>query len=188
MNAEAMLLVDDGERQIGESDVFLKEGVGADCQFDCARFESVADRGTRAPLLAPGQQRNRYARQRRQRLDRRQMLAGQDFGRRHQRRLMAGLDRRQHGEKGDHRFPAADVALEEPQHACRRRHVAADIGKRRGLRRGEREGQGGNDFIAEAAVALDRPPGEIALLKLSRLSSIVCPGDRQTLFRTVETN
>ena len=43
MHAEAMLLVDDGEREIVERDLFLEQRVGADQQIDIAEREPVED-------------------------------------------------------------------------------------------------------------------------------------------------
>ena len=46
------------------------------------------------------------------------MLAGEDLGRRHQRGLRAALDRAQHRQQRDHGLAAADIALQQPHHAC----------------------------------------------------------------------
>ena len=72
-----------------------------------------------------------------------EMLARQDFGRRHQGRLAAGLDHGGGGEQRHHGLAGADIALQQPQHA-----LAAWRGRRRCRRRrgvcdgGERIGQG----------------------------------------------
>ncbi len=55
------------------------------------------------------------------------MLLGEDFGRRHERGLVAGLDRLQRGERGDDRLAAADVALQQALHRLAAREVAADL-------------------------------------------------------------
>ena len=52
------------------------------------------------------------------------MLPGQDFRRRHQRRLIAVGDAHQHRVQRDDRLAAADVALQQPVH----RHVAGHVG------------------------------------------------------------
>ena len=49
------------------------------------------------------------------------MLAGEDLGRRHQRRLAAALDRGQHRDQRDDGLAAADIALQQPHHAPRLR-------------------------------------------------------------------
>ena len=56
-----------------------------------------------------------------------EVLAREDLGRRHQRRLAAGLDRVQHGQQGDHRLAAADIALQQPQHPRCGGHVGVDF-------------------------------------------------------------
>ena len=80
----------------------------------------------RAALFPTGQQGDLDPRRLRQLDQRRVMLAGQDFRRRHQRRLAAGLDHVEHRDQRHHRLAAADIALEKAQHAvaappCRRR-------------------------------------------------------------------
>ena len=88
------------------------------------------------------------------------MLLGEDFGRRHQCGLAAGLDRRRHREQRYHRLAAADIALQHPHHARRRRHVPEDLRQRRLLGTGQGERQGIDDFPAPATVAGQRPAPE----------------------------
>ena len=92
MHAEAVLLVDDGERQIVERDVFLKERMGADQQVDVAQRETIENAFALAAALAPGEDGDAHAGGLRQRRDGLQMLAGEDFGRRHEGGLAAGFD------------------------------------------------------------------------------------------------
>ena len=54
-----------------------------------------------------------------------EMLARQNLGRRHERRLPAGFDHGRGGEQRHHGLAGADVAMQEPQHA-----VAAAPGRR----------------------------------------------------------
>ena len=68
-----------------------------------------------------------------------EVLAGEDLGRRHQRRLPAGLDRGQHREERDQGLARADVALQQPVHPRRRRHVGGDLGDGARLRAGRRD-------------------------------------------------
>ena len=72
-----------------------------------------------------------------------QVLPGQDLGRGQQRRLAPVLHRRQHGQQGNHGLAAADIALQQPQHPVRRRHVGIDLGQGQALGVGQGEGQGG---------------------------------------------
>ena len=69
------------------------------------------------------------------------MLPRQNLGRRHERRLAAGLDHMRGGKKRHHGLAGADVALEEAKHALRLRQIGDDVGDRACLRRGQRIGQ-----------------------------------------------
>ena len=55
------------------------------------------------------------------------MLLGQDLRRRHEGGLRAGFHRQQHRRDRDHRFPGADVALQQTIHRVRRGKVAPDL-------------------------------------------------------------
>ena len=104
--------------------VGLEQRVRADEDVDLAGREARrADLARGLPFSRPVSRRDAQAGLLRERRDRLQMLARQHFGRRHQRRLRAGLDRDRHGHQRDDRLARADVALQQPQHAPRRRHV-----------------------------------------------------------------
>ena len=87
-----------------------------------------------------------------------EMLPRQDFGRRHHRGLPAGLDGPRHGEQADQRLAAADIAMQQPQHPARRRHVVQDLAQRDLLRARQLEGQGAGDFRRQPPVADDGAP------------------------------
>ena len=89
------------------------------------------------------------------------MLPGQHIGRGHHGRLRACFDRRRHGERGDHRLPASDIALQKPQHAARREHVGLDLGERLLLRPGEGIGERAAHPLCEMSVASKRPPRKL---------------------------
>ena len=80
------------------------------------------------------------------------MLARQNLGRRHERRLAAGLDHVRRGEQRDHGLARADIAMQEPQHALRLRQIGDDVGDRALLRRRERVGQRGDNPRAQPAL------------------------------------
>ena len=121
LDAEAVLLVDDCDREIGELDVALDQRVRADGEVGGAVRQLGADllRTDRA-----GQQHRAHAERRAERLDRQEVLLGQGFGRRHQRSLPAGLDRAQECVERDDRLAGADVALQQALHRHRLREVA----------------------------------------------------------------
>ena len=100
----------------------------------------------------------RDAAARQQRAQRLRVLVRQQLGRHHQGGLGAGLDRDQHGEQRDHGLAAADIALEEAEHAAFLGEVGGNLGGGGALALGEREGQGRFDLGAEPAVACDGAP------------------------------
>src|SRR6202042_1919403 len=55
MDAKAMLLVDDGEREIAKGDIVLKESVGADNNIDIAVGETAENFVAFAAAFASGQ-------------------------------------------------------------------------------------------------------------------------------------
>ena len=75
---------------------------------------------SRAPLAdRAGQQAAGDAELAAELLDGEEVLLGERLGRRHQRALVAALDRAQQRVQRDHRLPRADVALEQPLHRHR---------------------------------------------------------------------
>ncbi len=84
------------------------------------------------------------------------MLLRQHLGRRHQRRLRAGLHRAQHGEQRHQRLAGADIALQQPQHAVRRGQVGVDLGQRLQLRRRGGEAEARQRRVAQPAIAEQR--------------------------------
>ena len=71
------------------------------------------------PALAAGQDGDADAGGFGQRRDGLQMLAREQLGRRHERRLAAGLDHGGGGDQRHHGLAGADVALQQAQHALR---------------------------------------------------------------------
>ena len=141
------------KREIAEGDVFLKQRMGADQQIDIAERQPVEDFLARGPALAAGENGDAQVRGFRQRRDRIEMLAGEDFGRRHEGGLAAGFDHRRGGDQRHHGLAGADVALQQPQHALRARKVGDDVVDRLLLRMGERIRQRLEDARAQAAFA-----------------------------------
>ena len=81
------------------------------------------------------------------------MLPREDFGRRHQRGLLAGFGDGGGGEQRHHGFAGADVALQQPQHPHRLLQVMCDGGGGIALRRRQRVGQGIDHLASQVAVA-----------------------------------
>ena len=70
-----------------------------------------------------------------------EMLAGEDLGRRHQRRLISVSHGQQHRVDGHHRLAAADVAVQEAVHRGRAIHVGGDLANRLILPGGQLPGE-----------------------------------------------
>ena len=81
------------------------------------------------------------------------MLTRQNFGRRHQRGLLADLGDGCGRQQRDHGLAGADIALQQPQHAHRLAQIVGDGGRRGALRGGQRIGQRVDDFLAQMTVA-----------------------------------
>ena len=130
LDAKAVLLVDDDEGEVAKRDIGLQQRVGPDDDRGQARGEAGQGRVARPALLPAGQQPDLEPGRPGEPAQGRLVLAGQDLGRRHQRRLRAALDRAQHRHQRDHGLAAADIALQQPHHPPRLRHLGADLGDR----------------------------------------------------------
>ena len=151
MHAEAVLFVDNGEREIVKRDVVLEQRVRADDKIDLAGGKRRQNLGAFAAALAAGEDGDADAGGGRQPRDGGKMLTRQNFGRRHQRRLAAGLDHGRGGKQRHHGLAGADVTVQEAQHAIGLREVGNNVGDRALLRRRERIGQGRGNPRAQNA-------------------------------------
>lgn len=146
LDAEAVLLVDHDEPQVGELHVLLEQRVRAD--DDAGRPRGRVEQGLAARLgpLRAGQQGDArgvlgaaelpgLGERPEHRDDRAVVLLGQHLGRREQGRLPARVDHLEHRAQAHDRLARADVALEQPVH-----RVGA--------------GQVGRDLVADGALAL----------------------------------
>src|SRR5262249_9867467 len=120
---EAVLLVDDDERQPPEPDGRLDEGMRADDHVDRPALEAREDRLARLAADPPGQERDADAGPSQPGGEARHVLLGEDLGRRHERALKAVARGEEQREPGDDRLPAADVSLEESRHRAAGAHV-----------------------------------------------------------------
>ncbi len=136
--------------------------MGADQQIDLAGREPRQEFAALLALLAAGQDRNLHAGALCQRRDGLDVLACQDFGRCHQRRLLAGLSDRGRRQQRHHGLAGTDIALHEAQHPHRLVQILRDRRDSLLLRFGQRIGQGIDDLVAQMAVAgiahTGRPP------------------------------
>ena len=142
MDAEAVLFVDDRESQVGELDLVLDQRMRADDDIDRAFGQTAHCLLLQLLAVAPGEQRQPHARRFGEGRYGGEVLAGQQFGRRHQGGLGAGLDRNEHGEEGYQGLAAADVPLQQADHSLGLRHVGRDLVDGALLAPGQLEGQG----------------------------------------------
>ena len=130
-HTKAMLLVDDGQRQVLEHHALLDDGVGAHHQRSLATLDQRQHGVTLFLLLAakqPGYFETTRLQQRLQPADEfAEVLLGQDLGGRHQRTLPARVDTQRGGECGHHRFARTHVALQQPVHGHGPRQVGGDF-------------------------------------------------------------
>ena len=130
MHAEAVLFVDHRETQIAEAHVLGEDRVRADHDVDQPLFERFERHRARSAALASGEDRKLYARGLGHRFQRGQVLARENLRRRHERALAARFDRVEQRHHCDHGLARADVALKQPHHPARRRHVGKDFADR----------------------------------------------------------
>ena len=161
MHAEPMLLVDHGQTKIAERDRLLEQRMRADQNIELASFERGEDRFALFAALATGEQRDAQIRCRAERADGLEMLTREQLGRRHQRPLRTRLYGACKSEQRDHCLAAADIALQQPEHAMRAREIGVDLGERAPLRAGEFEGKLGDDRLSELACCGEFPAGAL---------------------------
>jgi hypothetical protein len=140
-DAEAVLLVDHDEPELLEADVTLYQRVRADDQVNAAGFDFRELLATRGRRRRSGQERDTKAGVLQEPRDVREMLVGEDFGRRHERHLKAVFHFDQRREEGDDGLPGADVALQQPVHRMRPLQVVDDFLQRLLLTGGQLERQ-----------------------------------------------
>jgi len=182
-DAEPVLLVDDHEAEVAERRRPADQGLRADHDPGPSRGDPLQHLFAPPRGLAADEQLDLDAAPGEEFFQRRQMLAGEQFRRRHDRRLMAfrpaiGPDdrlrrrpfggtfhRRGHGgqQRVDrHRgLAAADVPLEQPVHRLAAAHVGGDLGAHPALGGGELEAEPGPDPAVEPGVHREhrgRPP------------------------------
>ncbi|MNX27770.1 hypothetical protein D3C86_578630 [compost metagenome] len=143
VDAKPVLFVDDGQGQAVELDRVLEQGVSADGDLGLARGQSRQPLTSLALRVAAGQQDGRGAGFLQHRGQALIMLAGQDFGRRHQGGLEAAGGRVGQGQGSDSGLARPHVALQQSAHLLAGGQVGADFLDGAGLGAGQGEGQGG---------------------------------------------
>ena len=142
------------EAKIAEGDLLLKQRMGAEQQIDVAERQAIEDFGcARRRARGPVRMATCRPAASAKRRDGLEMLAGEDFGRRHEGGLASGFDHGRGGEQRHHGLAGADIALQQPQHALRQSEIVDDVVERLLLRMGERVRQRLEDARAQAAFA-----------------------------------
>ncbi|MCY1423140.1 hypothetical protein D9M71_388470 [compost metagenome] len=115
LDTEAVLLVDDHQGQALELHLVLEQRVGAD-HHGRATGDLLQGSSSGLALELAGEPGDLDAQWLQPLAEVQEVLLGEDFGGRHQRHLVAGLQGLQGGKGGDHRLAGADVALHQAQH------------------------------------------------------------------------
>ena len=115
-HAEAVLLVDDGQRQIFKKHLVLDHRVGADHQPGFAAFNFRQGLPALFGFLAAGEPGGLDTQWLEPADQLSKMLLSEDFGRRHECALPAGVNAARCGQRGHHGFAGADVALQQAVH------------------------------------------------------------------------
>ena len=116
VHAEAVLLIDDHETQALKLDALLKQGVCADRNLRAAGREFAERANAARPRASASDQREIQIERREPRAEVARVLLREQFRRRHDCCLKAGLHSPDGGERGDDRLAATHVSLHEAQH------------------------------------------------------------------------
>ncbi len=127
MHAEAVLLVDDHEREPGEVDALLEQGVRADDDLRAAVGNGRQCLAARRATLAATQPGGVYAQRPEPVAEAAPVLFGQQFGRRHYGGLHAAGDCPQAGNGRDDGLAGAHVALDQAHHRMLGGEVVEDL-------------------------------------------------------------
>ena len=131
LHPETVLLVDHGDGHFAQIDALLDERVRPDEDL----------RRRRVVLHRARQQRDPDAELSARILEREEVLLGEGLGRRHQRALLARLDRPEKRVERNDGLARADFALKQPLHRRRLGEIGVDLGDRALLVRRELEGK-----------------------------------------------
>ena len=161
-HTKAVLFIHHRQAQILEGDPFLKQRMSANHDGQRAIRQPLQDAPPFLALHAAGQQRHRHARRAAKPLETPQMLAREQFRRRHQRGLSARFHRAQHGHQRHQRLARAHIALQQPEHSPGGREIRIYLGHGLKLGRRWRMAKGGQGRAAQAFIAHQRAPRPFA--------------------------
>src|SRR5471030_1810246 len=159
-DAEAVLLIDDGEAEFLEFDVIFEQRVSADGYLDQTLCQQFLELGFLAGGEGASEQRGDVPEFTENLFEVDAVLRGQDLGGGKHRDLVAVFNSDDGGFGGDDGFAAAHVALQETVHGTRLFHVVGDFLDHALLRPGGFEWQHGLDALAHAIVDLEGDAGK----------------------------
>ena len=136
-----MLLVDHAERELADSHPFLNQRMRTEHRLDFAARQPAQNLSARRARDAPGQQRALELEAAAQTRESPVMLLGEQFRRRHHRRLMAAFHSANHRPERNQRLAAAHIAHQHPVHLVWTREIGADLLDRERLRSRQRKRQ-----------------------------------------------
>ena len=139
LHAEAVLLVDHHEPQVGELHPVFDQGVRADQDVHLARGDPFERQPALPGLRGAGEDGDLHPHAVEHTRDGGEMLAGEDLGGRHHAGLVAVVHGQQHRHQRHEGLAAADVALQQAVHLVARDGVLPDLPDDPFLRSGERE-------------------------------------------------
>ena len=171
-DAEAVLFIDDGHREIAELDVALDQRVRADCDLHVARPDQLSRQRVLLGRERAREKRNANAKLGAKPFDGEKVLLSEGFGRRHQRTLVPGFDRAEQCIERDDRLARADIALQQPLHRRLTREIRGDLRDRALLRVGQRERE-------RRAVACDQLAGRVKRLGEGLVTRRRATGERE---------
>ena len=141
VHAEAMLLVDDRQREVMERHALLHQRVRADHQLGLATRDGRQCLVACTPRDLARQPHHADAQWLEPAAQVVEVLLGEQLGGGRQRGLLARIDRQQRRHRRDHGLAAADVALHQPQHRHGPCEVGADLAVHALLRARQCKGQ-----------------------------------------------
>ncbi len=156
VHAEAVLFVDDGQRQVMEHHRLLHQRMRAHHHLRVAGGDLGQHALARLAGDLAGQPGDADAKRLQPAAQVVQMLLGEQFGRRRQRGLLALLHRQHRGQRRHHGLAAADITLHQPQHRRRPRQILPDLREHALLRAGQGERQRGEQAFDLHALAGQR--------------------------------
>ena len=155
LDTQAMLLVDDHEREVGKSDAYLKERMRAhdESHFTCGEGRERDSAHPRA--LRPRHESDLQSERMKPVAKIAPVLLGEQLGRRHERRLQAAARRTRGRRSRDHGLAAADVTLQKPQHWAPGHEVGVNFLQSAQLRGRQLEGQRLQEARRKALAVID---------------------------------